>query len=346
MVSVPNVAHFDLGLRLLCGRWTLSDTGLLDSTHLRFFTEKTLERMLERCGWRVVARDDFIAIHTDQYDDELNDGLPVEMVGALRALSESYNPQASVQQFVWTLAALPGQPDPPTSYLGAMAEPAGARRRRVGRTTTWPSARYLASVGLVCPARPTVGRPSGCRSGPAVAGQDGWSSRRSTGHRGWPHTPRRPTVGCVEVARDRDTARPVGAGRRHALGAVPRRWPEPSGAVGLNLVHPDDRMDWPESNPEHWESLWLSVFNEDLLARLDGAWDAPPDTYRGWEHSPAITGARDPGRLLAAAYPEPGPKVCKDPRLCLLLPYWRQRPARPPGRRAGVAVAHWPSPSP
>jgi hypothetical protein len=95
------------------------------------------------------------------------------------------------------------------------------------------------------------------------------------------------------------------------------------GAVGLNLVHPDDRMDWPESNPEHWESLALGLHNEDLLARLDGAWDAPPEIYPGWEHSPAIAGAADPWPLLAAAYPEPGPKVYKDPRLCLLLPYWR-----------------------
>ena len=27
-------------------------------------------------------------------------------------------------------------------------------------------------------------------------------------------------------------------------------------------------MDWPESNPEHWESLSLSLFNQDLLERL------------------------------------------------------------------------------
>ncbi len=96
------------------------------------------------------------------------------------------------------------------------------------------------------------------------------------------------------------------------------------GAVGLNLVHPDDRMDWPESNPEHWESLALGLHNEDLLARLDGAWDAPPDIYEGWELSPPITGAGDPSPLLAAAYPEPGAKVFKDPRVCLLLPYWRR----------------------
>jgi 2-polyprenyl-3-methyl-5-hydroxy-6-metoxy-1,4-benzoquinol methylase len=148
VVSVPNVAHFDLGLRLLCGRWTLSDTGLLDSTHLRFFTETTLKRMFERCGWRVVARDDFISLRTDQYDDELNDGLPVEMIGALRALSQSYNPKASVQQFVWTLAPFPVS-SPPTSYLEAMAEPEGASELDAEPNDNLAVRSYLASVGLL-----------------------------------------------------------------------------------------------------------------------------------------------------------------------------------------------------
>ena len=111
------------------------------------------------------------------------------------------------------------------------------------------------------------------------------------------------------------------------------------GAAGLNLVHPDDRMDWPESNPEHWESLALGLHNEDLLARLDGAWDAPPDAYRGWERSPAVSGAPDPTPLLEVAYPEPGPKVFKDPRLCLLLPYWRNTLPAPM-----AAVLVWRSP--
>ena len=148
VVSVPNVAHFDLGLRLLCGKWILSDTGLLDSTHLRFFTERSLQRMLERCGWRVVARDNFISLRTDQYDDELNDGLPVEMVGALRALSQSYNPQATVQQFVWTLAPFPVS-SPPTSYLEAMAEPEGASETDEAPNDNLAVRSYLASVGLL-----------------------------------------------------------------------------------------------------------------------------------------------------------------------------------------------------
>jgi 2-polyprenyl-3-methyl-5-hydroxy-6-metoxy-1,4-benzoquinol methylase len=122
VVSVPNVSHFDLGLRLLCGRWTPTETGMLDSTHLRFFTEDTLERMMGRCGWAVVAREDYETLHTDQYDSELNDALPVEMMGALRMLAESANAQASVQQFVWALKPF-AVPAPPETYLQAVCPP-------------------------------------------------------------------------------------------------------------------------------------------------------------------------------------------------------------------------------
>ncbi len=101
------------------------------------------------------------------------------------------------------------------------------------------------------------------------------------------------------------------------------------GAMGFNLVSADDRMDWPESNPEHWESISVTLHNEDLLDRLGGGWDAPPELPGGWEQNPGLLGGADPTALMATAYPEEGPSVWKDPRLCLLLPYWRDVLASP-----------------
>jgi 2-polyprenyl-3-methyl-5-hydroxy-6-metoxy-1,4-benzoquinol methylase len=148
IVSVPNVAHFDLALRLLCGRWTLTDTGMLDSTHLRFFTEETLERMVRRCGWRVAARDDFHALETDQYDAELNDGLPAELVGALRTLSEAFNPNPTVQQFVWALKPIPVT-DPPTTYLQAVGRGEGDGEAVSLAEGNRMVSDYMVSVGLL-----------------------------------------------------------------------------------------------------------------------------------------------------------------------------------------------------
>ena len=82
-------------------------------------------------------------------------------------------------------------------------------------------------------------------------------------------------------------------------------------------------MDWPESNSEHWESLSLVLYNDKLLTDLGGSWEAPPDLLPKWSEGPTMSGAPEPAPLLRAAYPEPGPRVWKDPRLCLLLPFWR-----------------------
>jgi hypothetical protein len=95
------------------------------------------------------------------------------------------------------------------------------------------------------------------------------------------------------------------------------------GALGFNTPHTDERMDWPESNSEHWESVSLTVYNDHLLAKLGGSWEAPPDLSTKWESDAALSELGSPLPILNAAYPEPGPCVWKDPRLCLLLPFWR-----------------------
>lgn len=148
VVSVPNATHFDLGLRLLCGRWVPTDTGLLDSTHLRFFSEVSLCRLFERCGWTVVSRNDFSTLRTDQYDPELNDALPAELIGALHVLSDACNPNAAVQQFVWALQPSPVAA-PPTSYLQAVGDVDGAGGRPPRPTGSKAVRDYLVSVGLL-----------------------------------------------------------------------------------------------------------------------------------------------------------------------------------------------------
>ncbi len=50
IVSVPNIAHLWVRLNLLVGRFDYADRGILDRTHLRFFTRKGLVRMLEDAG--------------------------------------------------------------------------------------------------------------------------------------------------------------------------------------------------------------------------------------------------------------------------------------------------------
>jgi 2-polyprenyl-3-methyl-5-hydroxy-6-metoxy-1,4-benzoquinol methylase len=54
VASIPNVRHQSVVWPLVRdGRWDYTDIGLLDRTHLRFFTRATMSEMFTDLGWRV-----------------------------------------------------------------------------------------------------------------------------------------------------------------------------------------------------------------------------------------------------------------------------------------------------
>ena len=54
VVSVPNIANWAMRLSLLLGRFRYTDRGILDRTHLRFFTRRTVVELLKSSGYRVI----------------------------------------------------------------------------------------------------------------------------------------------------------------------------------------------------------------------------------------------------------------------------------------------------
>lgn len=54
-VSVPNIANITVRLGLLFGVFEYRERGILDNTHLRFYTMRTIRRDIENAGFRVVA---------------------------------------------------------------------------------------------------------------------------------------------------------------------------------------------------------------------------------------------------------------------------------------------------
>lgn len=57
IVSVPNVAAWNIRLKLFFGIFEYADSGILDRTHLRFFTFKTAEKMLKESGLKITKKD-------------------------------------------------------------------------------------------------------------------------------------------------------------------------------------------------------------------------------------------------------------------------------------------------
>ena len=56
IVSIPNVSHYSIILSLIKQEWIYADNGILDRTHLRFFTPKSFESFANKNGWEVILK--------------------------------------------------------------------------------------------------------------------------------------------------------------------------------------------------------------------------------------------------------------------------------------------------
>jgi 2-polyprenyl-3-methyl-5-hydroxy-6-metoxy-1,4-benzoquinol methylase len=54
VISIPNIAHADVKLALLSGTFPYSESGLLDRTHISFFTKDSLLELVREAGLAVV----------------------------------------------------------------------------------------------------------------------------------------------------------------------------------------------------------------------------------------------------------------------------------------------------
>ncbi|MEJ7841883.1 MAG: class I SAM-dependent methyltransferase [Rubrobacter sp.] len=116
VASIPNIAHGSVRLALLQGRFRYRPLGLLDNTHLRFFTRASVEEMFEEAGFLIT---DLRRTTQGLFSTEIEvdgDNVPDDVV---RLLQE--DPEAATYQFV--LAAKP---------YGAMEGPAADHGRPTG----------------------------------------------------------------------------------------------------------------------------------------------------------------------------------------------------------------------
>jgi 2-polyprenyl-3-methyl-5-hydroxy-6-metoxy-1,4-benzoquinol methylase len=95
VISVPNIAHGDVRLALLKGRFRYTKLGLLDETHTRFFTRENLDGFLRDAGFVAV---DVRRTYAPLFGTEVGvreDEVDPAVVEQLRA-----DPEAETYQFV------------------------------------------------------------------------------------------------------------------------------------------------------------------------------------------------------------------------------------------------------
>jgi 2-polyprenyl-3-methyl-5-hydroxy-6-metoxy-1,4-benzoquinol methylase len=95
IASIPNIAHGSVRLALLAGEFRYRDLGLLDDTHLRFFTREGVRDLFEASGFVVTSW-----LHHRVDIDRTEVGIPA--IPMSQPLQEwlSQDPDTSVYQFV------------------------------------------------------------------------------------------------------------------------------------------------------------------------------------------------------------------------------------------------------
>lgn len=76
VASIPNVQNIFLIKELIEGNWTYSQFGLLDSTHIRFFTWKEIEKLFQRAGFKIIKYQAIIqqVIDTEAWPQDIDMG--------------------------------------------------------------------------------------------------------------------------------------------------------------------------------------------------------------------------------------------------------------------------------
>lgn len=101
IACIPNAQHWSLQVKMSIGDFRYEDSGLLDRTHLRWFTRQTINELFEQTGFTVTEgfprifeeprREDFLWLIGDlaeaaggDPDTAMNDAMPLQYV--IRAL--------------------------------------------------------------------------------------------------------------------------------------------------------------------------------------------------------------------------------------------------------------------
>ena len=119
VASIPNIAHASVRLALLGGSWRYREQGLLDETHLRFFTREGIEDLFEGSGY-VVTHWLRRRLEVEETEIPVPRGVPAEA----RAWATG-DPEATTYQFV--VRCVPSEPAAQIQAWRSKLEQAEAR---------------------------------------------------------------------------------------------------------------------------------------------------------------------------------------------------------------------------
>jgi O-antigen biosynthesis protein len=97
-ISVPNIGHNAVVIDLLNEKFNYREVGLLDKTHLVFFTRSSLEEMINKCNLHIFQKEDLLnVVENTEFSNSYED-VPAKVANFLKRRKDG-----EVYQFVWGL---------------------------------------------------------------------------------------------------------------------------------------------------------------------------------------------------------------------------------------------------
>jgi 2-polyprenyl-3-methyl-5-hydroxy-6-metoxy-1,4-benzoquinol methylase len=100
IVSLPNVAHLAVRGMLLFGKFPKMERGILDKTHLQFYTKDTATQMLRQAGLKVEK-----VMSTVVPLEDFGDGLIIRSMMGMQRLAVSVLPRLFAMQWIFVAKA-------------------------------------------------------------------------------------------------------------------------------------------------------------------------------------------------------------------------------------------------
>lgn len=95
VISLPNVRHWSVLKNLLEGNWRYLEAGVLDKTHLRFFTRSSIHEMLKNIGLEICHEVGML---------DLDCHLPGSLINILKAMGlkiDTLSQEVNIVQFIY-----------------------------------------------------------------------------------------------------------------------------------------------------------------------------------------------------------------------------------------------------
>jgi glycosyltransferase involved in cell wall biosynthesis/SAM-dependent methyltransferase len=104
IISIPNVQFYGVVNQLIEGNWTYQKEGILDETHLRFFTFKEIEKLVKKAGLSIQKIEETL---DPQYEKFLNENHTALKFGRLSI--DGLNPEEIRRFFVFQYKIIAGK---------------------------------------------------------------------------------------------------------------------------------------------------------------------------------------------------------------------------------------------